>query len=209
MFFRAVWILLYVPLRVAFRLHFLQRDRLPSTGPVIVSGNHVSYLDPVLLALATRRPISYMAKIELFEGPPWFAWVLRHLKAFPVRRGEADRQAVSEASRRLERSALVGIFPEGTRGEGEVQEGLGGAAMIALRTGATIVPVGIAGTEEALPRDAKGVRFRPVTIAFGEPLHPDDVPNGGRRERMEALTGMLMVRIAEAVDEASRERSER
>lgn len=210
MLYRPAWLLLYIPLRLAFRLRFVHRGRLPRSGPVVVSGNHVSYLDPVLIALTSWRPISYMAKVELFEGARWFAWLLRRLNAFPVRRGEPDRTALSEATRRIERPGVVGIFPEGTRvddshggADAGLGEAYGGAAMVALRSAATVVPVGIFGTQEAMPRGAKGVRFRPVTIAFGEPIRPEDVPEGTRRERVDALTAMLMERIAAAVREAS------
>ena len=201
MFFHLVWLICYVPSRVAFRLRFLNRECLPRP-PYILSGNHVSHLDPILLALLSWVPVGYMAKSELFQGPRWFAHMLRLLGAFPVKRGTANRAALSEASQRLQAGRVVGIFPEGTRADGAPGVAYGGAALIALRTGSPIVPVGIAGSEQALPRGAKRIRFTRVTIALGEPLDPEDVPEGSRRERMDALTATLMERIATAVCEA-------
>jgi 1-acyl-sn-glycerol-3-phosphate acyltransferase len=205
MLYRLVWLAGYVPLRLLYRLRFVDTENLPRSGPFVVSGNHVSYLDPVLLALSTFRPISYMAKTELFEGARWFAWLLRHLRAFRVRRDRADREALVEAKRRLDAGGIVGIFPEGTRTDGRLGEAHGGAALVALRSGVPIVPVGIVGTGDALPRDARRVRLARVTIAFGAPMHPQDAPAGSRRERVEALTGMLMERIADALRRAGEE----
>ncbi|GAB4274665.1 MAG: lysophospholipid acyltransferase family protein [Coriobacteriia bacterium] len=203
MLYRLAWLLFNIPLRLAFRLRFVGRGRLPSRGPVVVSGNHLSYLDPILLALATWRPIHYMAKVELFEGNRAFAWLLRHVHAFPVRRGTADREALTRAQEILDAGGIVGIFPEGTRSsDGSLGEVYGGAALVAIRSGATLVPVGIAGTEEVLPRGSRRLRFAPVVMAFGEPVTPDRALAGSRKERVASLTGMLMEELEIAVEEA-------
>ena len=193
-----------LPVRLAFRMRTTGRADIPRP-PFILSGNHASYLDPVLLAVTIWPPVSYMAKVELFEGSRRFAWLLRRLLAFPVARGTADRGAISEASRRLEAGGVVGIFPEGTRGGGEGGEVFGGAAMIALRAGIPIVPVGITGTGDALPRGARRLRLSRVSVVFGEAIRAEDVSGDSRRERVDALTARLMGRIADAVRAAGGE----
>jgi 1-acyl-sn-glycerol-3-phosphate acyltransferase len=172
-------------------------------GGALLAGNHVSHLDPALLWCASPRPTHFVAKAELW-GPAWLGWALDRLWAFPVERGTADRKMISTATSLLAEGELVGMFPEGTRGEAgsdELGEAHGGVSFIALRAGVPIVPVGIAGTEKALPKGALLPRFPRVTICFGEPVDPADF-EGGRKERMEAITAELMRRIAAQRDRA-------
>lgn len=211
MFYRLVWLVFYVPLRLYFRLTFIGRENVPE-GAHILSGNHASYLDPALLALSGYRPVHYMAKSELFEHSAWFTWLLRQVRAFPIRRGTPDRQAIATASALLEAGRRVGIFPEGTRADVDVADGgfgaaFGGAALVALRSDVPIVPVGIAGTDKAMPRGSIWIRPARVRIVFGDPLTPQDAGDGSRRERVDALTAMLMERIADAVRAAGGEES--
>lgn len=196
MMYRVVWLLLALPLRWAFRLKVEGRENVPA-GAFVLSGNHVSYLDPIMLAVSLIRPVHFMAKIELFEKK-WFALVLRSVKAFPVVRHTPDRHALAKAGELLARGRIVGIFPEGTRSESGGGEGHGGAALVAMRAGVPVIPVGIAGTEEALPRGASRVRFPRVSVSFGVPLKADDAGGAGRKERVETLTQAIMESIAEA-----------
>lgn len=189
-----------------YRTRVLGADRVPGGG-VILAGNHVSYLDPVLLWCAAPRPVHFMAKVELWESRV-IGWAIDRLLAFPVHRGKPDRNALLTAAALLEAGRIVGIYPEGTRQDPGSDEALGeahlGVAFIALRTGVPVVPVGIAGTAEALPRGARLPRFPRVTLVFGEPVHPRSFEEGGRKERVDAMTRTVMQRIAEARREAER-----
>jgi 1-acyl-sn-glycerol-3-phosphate acyltransferase len=134
------------PLRLWFRVRVTGGEHVPRDGAAILAPNHKSFLDPFFLGLVLRRPVRYMAKVELFRGP--LARLLVRLGAFPVCRGRADGEAVETARRILAQSGLVVVFPEGTRvDEANV---LGsphhGAGRLALETGAPIVPVAISGT---------------------------------------------------------------
>jgi 1-acyl-sn-glycerol-3-phosphate acyltransferase len=133
-------------LRSWFRLHVTGADRLPSSGPAIVAANHKSFLDPFFLGLSTRRHVRFMAKSELFRGP--LGRLLARLGAFPVRRGEADAEALATARAVLEQAGVLIMFPEGTRVD--EPEALGsphhGAGRLAVDTGAPLVPVAILGT---------------------------------------------------------------
>lgn len=177
-------------------------ENIPAGG-ALLAGNHVSYLDPALLWCASPRPVHFVAKAELWQVG-WLGWALDHLWALPVERGSADRAMISNATALLAGGELVGMFPEGTRGHSgsdELGEAHQGVSFIALRASVPVVPVGIAGTERALPRGAKVPRFPRVTIRFGAPLVPASF-EGGRKERMESLTADLMARIAHERDMA-------
>ena len=133
-------------LRSWFRVRTAGAERIPDDGAVIVAANHKSFLDAFFLGLATRRRVRFMAKAELFKGP--LGWLFTRLGAFPVRRGEADRDALATARTVLEQGGLLIVFPEGTRVD--EPDALGsphhGAGRLAVETGAPIVPVAIRGT---------------------------------------------------------------
>ena len=135
-------------------------EHVPQEGGVIVAANHMSNWDPPFLASFLERPVSYMAKQELFEIPI-FGTVIRWLFAFPVRRGEADRSAVKAAVKELRAGRCVGIFPEGTRSkDGEVHHFGAGVALLASMSNAPVVPAAILGTN----------RMGGLKVAYGEPI---------------------------------------
>lgn len=187
-----------------FRTRAIDMDRVPRTGGAILAGNHVSYADPVLLWCKAPRHVRFMAKKELWETG-WLGWALDRVWAFPVRRGEADRAAISQATEHLKAGELVGIFPEGTRtreAEGELGQAHSGVAFIATRAGVPIIPVGIAGTDRIKPPGARVLRFPRVTMCFGEPVRPEDFSSLDKRERLEAMTATVMERIAFELERA-------
>lgn len=183
-----------------FRVRVVGIENIPAGG-AILAGNHVSYLDPALLWCVTPRPVHFMAKSELW-GIGWLGWALDRLWAFPVNRGGADRQAITRATALLGTGELVGMFPEGTRkrSDSEEAEAHGGVAFIAARAGVPVVPTGIIGTERAWPAGKKFPRFVPVTIRFAEPVCSEDF-EGGRKEKVSAMTSEIMRRVAEKVAE--------
>jgi 1-acyl-sn-glycerol-3-phosphate acyltransferase len=170
-----------------------------------MAGNHVSYMDPVLLWCVAPRPVHFMAKRELWESR-FLAWALDRLWAFPVTRGEPDRSAIGKATELLKDGELIGVFPEGTRaGSGAEDLGTahGGAAFFALRANVPIVPIAFVGTERVWPRGQRFPKLRRVSISIGTPIEPEGVdPSLGRKERVEALTAILMERIAGELEKA-------
>jgi glycerol-3-phosphate dehydrogenase (NAD(P)+) len=146
------------------------REHARIRGPLIVAANHRSFLDPFVIGvtLPWRRPLHYVAKVELFEKR-WQGWILSRLGAFPIRRGEADEEAMTTSRRILERGGAVCIFPEGTRiRAGSLAEPKRGVGRLALETGASVLPVAVVGSEKV----RRGWRIRPrkVKLRAGRPM---------------------------------------
>jgi glycerol-3-phosphate dehydrogenase (NAD(P)+) len=147
---------------VYFRLGRLGREYGMAKGGVIVAANHRSFLDPFVVGacLPWRRPMNYMAKVELFERR-WQGWALSRLGAFPVRRGESDEDSMLTARMIAERGGAVCVFPEGTRiRRGTLANPKRGVGRLALQTGAAVIPTAVLGTEHV----RRGWRIRPKKV---------------------------------------------
>jgi 1-acyl-sn-glycerol-3-phosphate acyltransferase len=158
------------------RLDVAGVERIPKAGPVILAANHRSMLDVPYLVIASPRQVYFMARADIFNGPYWTR-LFHELGGFPVRRDRVDARAMDTALAILERGDALGIYPEGTRSKtAQMSSFLGGAAWLALRTGAPIVPCGIRGTEMPpvdgpwLERAPRHLRRKQVRVAFGEPI---------------------------------------
>ncbi|MEV0681856.1 lysophospholipid acyltransferase family protein [Actinosynnema sp. NPDC050436] len=152
-------------------------ENIPTTGPVILAPNHLSFIDSIVIPMVVPRRVSFLAKAEYFEGTGvrgalsrYFFGSLGHV---PVRRGigRAARASLDTAAAILAAGGAFAIYPEGTRSlDGRLHRGRTGVARMALESGAPVVPVGLVGTDQVQPVDAKLPRIRPVTIRFGKPL---------------------------------------
>jgi 1-acyl-sn-glycerol-3-phosphate acyltransferase len=166
-----------------FRLRHEGRERLAVEGTVIFAPVHRSNLDGPLIGGLTHRRVRYLGKESLFKPAP-AGWVMRSVGSFPVRRGEADLDAMRAAKSLLDQGEAMLVFPEGTRQEGdEIGEVFDGAAFLAAKSKAPVVPVGIAGTDEAMPTGTKFPKRVQVAIVVGEPLDPPTGPDGGKARR--------------------------
>jgi 1-acyl-sn-glycerol-3-phosphate acyltransferase len=174
-------------MRTWFLIRLEGHEHVPNEGPVILASNHRSNMDPVLLASAVRRPLSFMAKAELFVGP--LGWIMRWIGQFPVRRGGIDREALRRVDAVLARGSMLGLFPEGTRGEGDFAAVHPGLAYIVVRQRCPVLPVVISGTERVKRRFGWLPFASPVRIVIGPPV---DLPQAtsdraGRRAASEVL----------------------
>ena len=176
------------------------RDRVPATGPVLLVANHSSMLDgPVIVSVLRRRPV-FLIKQEMFTG--LLGAVLRRVGQIPIRRDAVDRTALRTALGVLRGGGLVGIFPEGTRGSGDVAQVHNGAAWLARTANAVLLPVACRGT---LRPPGTRRRWRPkVDVLIGEPLPVEAQPG---RTGLAAATEQVRVALAALVSELDQLRS--
>src|SRR5688572_20353260 len=183
---------------------------IPRDGPLIVVSNHISNADPPLVAgwltPMLGRQMHILAKQALFVGP--IGWILRKLGATPVKAGGSDIEAYRVARAVLDRGDVLCIFPEGTRSlSGVMQEPKPGVAMLATRTGAPILPVGVTGSDYFLGRGKRLPRLRaPIRLHIGKPFTLKLDPTLPHRQAMTAASDELMRHIAALVDERHRGR---
>jgi 1-acyl-sn-glycerol-3-phosphate acyltransferase len=174
-------------------------EHLPRTGPFIVVSNHCSNLDPLMMGWATGnqigRVVHFMAKIEMRRWPI-IGWLATQSGVYFVRRGEGDRAAQRFSLQALAAGKPIAIFPEGTRSrDGRLRAGKPGAALIAMRSGAPVVPAGVRGTQHIFPGRSHWPRPTRVVIRFGEPFRFEAVP-AGRLDRDTLATGTERIMAA-------------
>ncbi len=196
-FFRGLF---RIVLRTIYHLSFADVAPLPDTGAVIVSPNHRSYLDPLVVGAAYDRHVYFMMSSKYYDMP-LLNWFFRNSRCIPVDEESGNRSALRGAREVLDAGHVLAIFPEGhISPDGELQPGQPGVAWLARKTGAQVVPMHIGGTREALQRDPWALRASRVTVRAGEPLSIGDFADG--REGNARFTDVLMERIA-ALDPAA------
>lgn len=185
-------------------------DAIPRTGPVILAANHTSNADPVViggfLTQTLDRRVNWLGKKELFDVPilGWLSW---HGGIHPVDRGAADVDAFKLARKILVEGHLLAVFPEGTRSpNGTLQAAKDGIALLAIRTGAPVVPIGIEGADRVWPKGRKLPRFGGhITMRVGAPIVVDATGGGAdRRAAKSEATERIMRAIAELLPERQR-----
>lgn len=190
---------------VLYRVTVVGRSRVPRRGPVVFVANHVGFLDGPMLPALAPRPTSVLVKREMFQG--LLGWFLAWIGHIPVTRNSGDRRALTAAVAILHAGGAVGIFPEGTRGRGDVAAVQQGAAWLAQQGGAQVVPVAFLGTRTT--GAAKGSLPRPwsrMVVEFGEPLDlaGDPALTGALtgRQRLATATDLVRVSLATHVRES-------
>ena len=171
--------------RLYFRGKVTGKEKVPLEGKLIIVSNHASVFDPPLLSAAIPRPVSYMAKQELFEVNG-LSQLITSLGAYPVNRAGFDRRAIRQAISRLEEGWATGIFLEGTRTQdGKIHEPKLGAALIAAKAKAPLLPVCLCETEKILSSDSKLPKCIPIQMRIGDLIPP---PVSTKKEQLEATT---------------------
>lgn len=158
--YQSIRLLLFAIFKIFFRIKVKGRENIPDQGGAIIMSNHISAYDPPLLAAIFPRPVRFMAKKELFENPI-LRFVLFLADAFPVDRSTNDITAVKKSLSVIKNGEVLGLFPEGTRRpEGKLGNPKSGSVMLAIKSGAPILPVGI----KNVKKDGR------ITVNIGEPF---------------------------------------
>ncbi len=203
-----VWFVTQMFMRVLFAVWFRYRVRglenLPKDGGALLLINHQSYLDPLFVPLWMRRPVSFLARDNLFQVP-LMGWILRATYVIPINRESPGKSSVRACIDRLDAGFLVGIFPEGTRSsDGAVADFRPGFLAILRRCEVPVVPVGIAGAGQALPRGAFWIRPRSIRVVFGEPILHHEFAALDDHANKPTLVQMAQQRVSACHAEAER-----
>lgn len=198
MFYYVVRAICWLLLKIFWRMEIRGIENLPESGGLIITSNHVSYLDPAVLVASLNRKIYFIAKKEVFKNT-FISFLLKNMNAFSVDRDNVDMFAFKKAMNILREEKVLGIFPEGTRSSnGELQELKLGAIKIAMKTGVPILPVGISGTHKIYPR---GIKFpilfkHKIIVKYGALQHFNKLKSKNKIYQKEELN-LLSKKIRE------------
>jgi 1-acyl-sn-glycerol-3-phosphate acyltransferase len=168
--YRLAWLGARLIFRGCFQTRYHNPERLPSTGPVILAANHVSYLDPPLVGSGLHRPVNYLARENLFKYAPSAA-LLRALNCVPVDRDGAGAAGLKGILDRLSAGGVILLFPEGTRSrDGRLQPARAGIGLTVIKSQAPVLPIRVFGTFEAYNRYHRFPRPRPLAVKYGRPM---------------------------------------
>lgn len=189
--------------RIYLRMEVIGTERIPASGGFVFAPTHRSNIDFLLAGLASPRRVRWMAKHTIFKGGLIDRFLV-NMGAFPVNRDTADRTALDICERLIDHGEVVVMFPEGRRKDGDrIEDVFRGPAFVSARRRVPIVPMGIGGSDAAMPIGKKVVRPRKVVMIIGEPIYPD-VPLEGRVSRVmiDATTERLTDSLQRLYDEA-------
>ncbi|MBN1914161.1 MAG: 1-acyl-sn-glycerol-3-phosphate acyltransferase [Candidatus Omnitrophica bacterium] len=169
--------------KICFRFEVQGSENIPKKDSFILVSNHVSNLDPVAIGIACSRHLNYMAKEELFRNR-LFGFILNKVNVFPVKRNSADLSAIREAMRRVKKKQPLVLFPEGSRQN--LSGPYPGVGFLSVKFNVPVIPAFIKGTELALPKGARIIRFKKVCVRFGRRVSFD------KNMPYEQITRMVM-----------------
>ncbi|MBQ8903667.1 MAG: 1-acyl-sn-glycerol-3-phosphate acyltransferase [Oscillospiraceae bacterium] len=187
--------------KLFYNFHIEGIENIPQDRPLVMASNHRSYADPVILTMPMKRPVTYMAKEELFKNK-LFGWFIKKLGAFPVKRGAGDMQVIDESIAILNSGRNLVIFPEGTRSkDGKVGKGKTGVALIAAKSGADVLPCGIIFEGEKLKFRSK------LTLRFGKVIPAEEIAvEDASPKALKGVKKRIMAAITELVEGPAEEK---
>lgn len=198
-----VWLAMFVGRRLIapYETHIQGMEHIPPEGPVILASNHIGYLDGPMLLGSSRRPVHALVKESMFVGPVGFG--LLKVGQIRVDRYHVDPEAVKKCLAVLRHGDVVAIYPEGARGRGDVAETRGGAAYLALVTGAPVVPVACLGTRlPGASTESKPPKGNRLDLVVGRPIRFDAVPWPRTKQAVAAAQLEIQQTLAEHVKQA-------
>ena len=160
---------------VWFRYQPKGHERIPAEGGGLVVSNHESHLDPLIVGMPFRRPISFVVRESLWRVP-LVGWLIKYNYSIPISRTATSSASIRKACEYLDHGFLMGVFPEGTRSpDGVVRNFRAGFVTLAKRSGLPVYPCGIAGAHRAMPRGAWFIRPRKIAVVYGAPFSADEI----------------------------------
>jgi 1-acyl-sn-glycerol-3-phosphate acyltransferase len=197
------WLLrscIHLALSTVAKIEILGRENIPETGPLIIVGNHFSFLDPVAVIHFTSYPLEFIGGPRTPNAPGWTEVFRKAWGILPIFRGGSSRDGLLRAQRFLEQKGVLSIFPEGGSWASVLRPPRPGAVLLAARTNARILPVGLDGFTEVFPGLKQGRRAR-VTINIGKPFGPYslDMRDRSARQAMDEIGHEIMRHIAELI----------
>ncbi len=188
--------------KLYFRASVRGTEHIPAAGGFVLAPVHRSNIDTFVMAVMTRRRMSFLGKDSLWKTKPT-AWFFTTMGGYPVHRGTADREALRRCIEVVTRGEGLILFPEGTRQHGPlVQDLFEGAAYVASKADVPILPIGIGGSEAAMPKGAKMMRPVKLHYEIGEPIAAPLAEDGGRasRDQLHATTAQLHTELQRLFD---------
>ena len=197
----AVFVVMRLLMRVLGRLTSSGESNVPRRGGVLYCPNHSSDCDPVAIFVSAPRRCWMIGKSEIFDIPR-LGWFFAHFQAFPIKRDSPDRAALRRAENLLKSGEALLLFPEGRLSlDGHLQRLQPGAALLSLRSGAPIIPIGLCNTNRIVPYGAVRPQYSPlpVTVTYGPPIDPSSYAHLTRGEAQAAITQQLSEELARLI----------
>ena len=198
LFFYFIRFCVCVWLKIWLRLESHGSKNIPAEGGVLLASNHVSYLDPPVVACGFRhRVVRFMARDTLFKGRIG-GWFMRGVLCVPIDRTRGDVGALRKGIQLLKSGEVMAVFPEGTRSpDGEMKEAKGGMGFLIAKAGVPVVPVYVDGTYRAMPKGSNRIKPGKVRVYYGSPIQPSELPVAEKgRDAYHAIGAFVMDRIA-------------
>ena len=201
-----LWVSLQVVIQAFFVVWLGYRAtghrRLEEEKGALVLANHQSFLDPIAVGLPFRRPISFLARHNLFHAPV-LGWLLERTHVMPINQQSPGTDSIRDMVRRLHNGWLVGVFPEGTRSAtGAIGDLKPGFAAVLRRAKLPVYPVGIAGAYHALPMGGWFIKPTRVRVVFGQPITVEELSQYSSREQETELLNLVRSRMVECYNAA-------
>ena len=175
-----------------FRFHCQGRHHIPRRGGALICCNHQSMLDPPIVGVAASRHLGYLARKTLFKHP-LFGWFLRKVDSIPLNQNGMGIQGIKATLKSLKRGGVVVIFPEGTRSKtGELQQLKGGFIALARRAKVPLIPCGLIGAHDCLPRGTGEIRFRRIRCVFGEAISVREIESLSDEQLLETVHNNIL-----------------